>query len=69
LSLPIETIHEDVMEDPEQFLQDLNEQANLKDDEERQKILSVIKEMKEKQRKESSNHLKYSVSNLSIPSR
>jgi len=57
------------MEDPEQFMQDLNEQANMKDDEERQKILSVIKEMKEKQRKESSNLLIKDSSNVSLPSR
>lgn len=35
LSLPIETIVEDVMEDPEHFLEELNESANLRDDEER----------------------------------
>ena len=44
LSLPIETIIEDVMEDPEHFLEELNH-SNVKDEEERSKILAAIKEI------------------------
>ena len=37
LSLPIETIIEDVIEDPEHFIEEINDSVNLKDDEERLK--------------------------------
>ena len=43
--LPIETIQEDFMEDPEHFLKNVEGNINIKDDEDREKILSAVQEM------------------------